>query len=515
LEPAIVWKHFAALCAIPRPSKGEIRLREHLQAWAAAYGLPTVVDAAGNLIIRKSADAGYESAPGVVLQAHLDMVCQANADTPHDFARDPLEPVLRDGWLLAERTTLGADNGVGVALILAALEEKGLTHGPLEALLTVDEESGMGGARGLDPGALAGRLLLNLDTEEWGHFCVGCAGGLDVNVRRPGTPEALPGDHAVLRVEVRGLVGGHSGMNIHEGRGNAIKLLVRALCAVQRRWPLRLVSLRGGSARNALPREALAVFAVPRSAASGVASLLAGLQAALREELAGIDGEVALCCAPHVPRVPCPPGESVRVMNPAAQAAWLAALHAAPQGVQRMSRTAPGVVETSDNLGIVDLTPDGGECCFLVRSLVDSTGLELAEEIVDLFTLSGAVAEVSGHYPGWAPDLASPLLALCREVYRANFDGEAVADVIHAGLECGLIGGKYPEMDKISFGPTIRGAHAPGEAVEVISVGRCWRLLREILAALAKSDGATRAIAVEAGTSGNALTRRGPGRGLR
>jgi dipeptidase D len=486
LEPAIVWKHFAMLCAIPRPSKDEARLREHLQAWAVARGLSAAVDAAGNLIVRKSASAGCESAPGVVLQAHLDMVCQANADTPHDFARDPLEPVLRDGWLLAERTTLGADNGVGVALILAALEDERLTHGPLEALLTVDEESGMGGARGLDPGALAGRLLLNLDTEEWGHFCVGCAGGIDVNVRRPGTPEALPDDHAVLRVDVRGLVGGHSGMNIHEGRGNAIKLLVRALCAIQRRWPLRLASLRGGSARNALPREAFAVFAVPRSAMPGVASLLAGLQEVFRKELAGIDGEVALCHALHAPRASCPPGEIVRVMGPTEQAAWLAALHAAPQGVRRMSRAAPGIVETSDNLGIVDLTPDGGECCFLVRSLIDSAGLELAEEIVDLFILSGAIAGTSGHYPGWTPNPASPLLALCREVHRANFGGEAAADVIHAGLECGLIGGKYPGMDKISFGPTIHGAHAPGEAVEVISVGRCWRLLLEILAALAK-----------------------------
>jgi dipeptidase D len=488
LEPANVWKHFATLCAIPRPSKGEARLREHLRTWAVARGLTATVDAAGNLIVRKNASAGCESAPGVVLQAHLDMVCQANADTPHDFARETLEPVLRDGYLLAERTTLGADNGVGVALILAALEDERLKHGPLEALLTVDEESGMGGARGLEPGALAGRLLLNLDSEEWGHFCVGCAGGIDVNARRPGTPEALPDGHAVLRIDVRGLVGGHSGMNIHEGRGNAIKLLVRALCAIQCRWPLRLASLRGGSAKNALPREASAVFAVPRAASPGVAMLLADLQATFREELAGIDGEVALCCTPHVSRTPCPPGETIRVMDAAGQSAWLAALHAAPQGVRRMSLAAPGVVETSDNLGIVDLAPDQGECCFLVRSLVDSAGLELAQEIVDLFTLSGAIAETSSHYPGWTPDLASPLLSLCREVYRASFGGEPTSEVIHAGLECGLIGGKYPGMDKISFGPTIRGAHAPGEAVEVISVGRCWRLLREILAALARKS---------------------------
>jgi dipeptidase D len=243
---------------------------------------------------------------------------------------------------------------------------------------------------------------------------------------------------------------------------------------------VRIVSLRGGTARNALPREASAVFAVPREAASGAAGLLAGLQASLREELAGVDDGVALDCAP------CAPDAMARVMDSAEQASWLAALHAAPQGIRRMSARAPGVVETSDNLGIVDLAPDRGECHFLVRSLVDSAGAELAEEIVSLFTLSGAAAGTSGHYPGWTPNPASPLLAVCREVYRATFGGAPSDEVIHAGLECGIIRGKYPEMDALSLGPTIRGAHAPGEAVEVRSVECCWRLLREILAALAK-----------------------------
>jgi dipeptidase D len=383
--------------------------------------------------------------------------------------------------LLTEHTTLGADNGIGVALILAALEDEGLTHGPLEALFTVDEESGMGGARGLDPEVLDGRLMFNLDTEEWGVFYLGCAGGIDVNVQRLGQPDIWPDGHVALRVEVRGLRGGHSGVNIHEGRGNAIKLLVRALRAVERRWPLRLASLRGGSARNALPREASAVLAVPRGAAPEIAELLAGLQLVLREELTGIDDGIALCCAP------LPSGEIVRVMGSAEQASWLAALHAAPQGVRRMSLRAPGVVETSDNLGIVELTPEAGECHFLVRSLVDSAGAELAAEIVSLFTLSGASAEASGHYPGWSPNPASPLLAVCRDVYRETFGGAPLTEVIHAGLECGILRGKYPEMDVLSFGPTIRGAHAPGESVDLDSVERCWRLLREILAALAKT----------------------------
>ncbi|GHU07941.1 aminoacyl-histidine dipeptidase [Betaproteobacteria bacterium] len=478
LQPAIVWKHFATLCAIPRPSRGEARLRERLLSWAAARGLTARVDAAGNLIVKKGASAGRASAPGVVLQAHLDMVCQANADTPHDFARDPLQPILRDGWLLAEYTTLGADDGIGVALILAVLEDEQLAHGPLEALFTVDEESGMGGARGLDPDALAGRLLLNLDTEEWGRFYLGCAGSVNVSARRAGRPEALPECHVALRIDVRGLRGGHSGVNIHEGRGNAIKLLVRALCAIGRRWPLRLASLHGGSAINALPREAGAIITVPREASAGVTDLLADLQNDFREELAGIDGEVTLCGAP------CASGEIAQVMGNADQASWLAALHAAPQGVRRMSLRAPGVVETSDNLGIVNLTPENGECSFMVRSLIDSAGEELAAEIVSLFKLSGGVTGTSGHYPGWTPNPASPLLALCREVYRANFGGEPMNEVIHAGLECGIIGGKYPGMDMLSFGPTIRGAHAPGEAVEIRSVEDCWRLLRGILATI-------------------------------
>jgi len=475
LQPASVWSHFATLCSIPRPSKGEARLRDHLREWAEARGLSAAVDETGNLIVRKAASRGRESAPIVVLQAHLDMVCQNNADTPHDFSCDPIAPVLRDGWLLAEGTTLGADNGIGVALMLAALEDQDLEHGPIEALFTVDEECGMGGARGLDPNALQGRLLLNLDTEEWGQFYLGCAGGTNVNVRRQGQAEAVPDGFVALRVDARGLRGGHSGVNIHEGRGNAIKLLVRVLREMERRWPLRLATLQGGTARNALPREAFATLALPGDAADGVADLLAGLQTTLRTELAGVDEEVILSSSR------C---EIAQVMSSADQAAWLASLHAAPQGVRRMSLKVPGVVETSDNLGTVEVTPELGACCFMVRSLVDSASVELAQEIASLFALSGTAAELSGYYPGWAPNPASPLLGVCQSVYRDTFGSMPTTEVIHAGLECGIIGGKYPEMDMVSFGPTIRGAHAPGEMVDVASVERCWRLLREILSAI-------------------------------
>ena len=478
LAPAIVWQHFSTFCAIPRPSKGEAALREHLKAWAEARGLAVSVDATGNMVVRKAATPGHEQAPTVVMQSHLDMVCQANAGTEHDFTRDPILPVLRDdGWMVAPNTTLGADNGIGAALILAALEDDTLVHGPLEALFTVDEEAGMGGARGLQPDALQGKLMINLDTEAWGEFFLGCAGGNNVSVERPGTAETVPAGLAGWRIDLKGLRGGHSGIDIHEGRGNAIKQLIRLIRQLETRWPeLRLANLKGGTARNALPREASATLALPAAAAAELPGIVADFQAALRLELAGIDeGAVvsAQACAVD------------SVLSVADQKMWLSTLHAAPHGVRRMSLAVPGVVETSNNLGVVDITPQAGSCMFMVRFLVEGPGVELSNEIVSLFALSGTKAEVFGFYPGWAPNPVSPLLATCQSVYTEVFGGESETHVVHAGLECGIIGGKYPEMDMVSFGPNIRGAHAPGESVDVASVERCWKLLRHILTRLA------------------------------
>ena len=475
LQPECVWAHFSTLCAIPRPSKGEAALREHLLDWARSQGLQAAVDAVGNLLVRKPASAGCEARAGVVLQSHLDMVCQANSDRTHDFLRDPIEPVLRDGWICAEATTLGADNGIGVALALALLQDRELVHGPIEALFTVDEESGMGGARGLAADALQGRLMLNLDTEEWGQFYLGCAGGVNVDVLRAGQAQALPPGMSGVRIEVRGLRGGHSGVNIHEGRGNAIKLLVRVLRGLERRWDLSLATLQGGTARNALAREAFATLALPLQALAELGEALAGLQAELRRELADVDDGVALSF------LPCAVNQ---VMASDEQALWLATLHAAPHGVRRMSVQLEGVVETSNNLGVVELSPGSGSCNFMVRSLLDSGAGELANEIVSLFALSGTQAQLSGRYPGWRPNPDSPLLALCQSVFRQSFGSESTIQVIHAGLECGIIGGKVPDMDMVSFGPTIRGAHAPGEAVQVQSVEQCWQLLTAILAAV-------------------------------
>ncbi|RZL01737.1 MAG: aminoacyl-histidine dipeptidase [Rubrivivax sp.] len=474
LQPTAVWAHFATLCRIPRQSKQEEALRDHLRGWAQARGLATLVDPAGNLIIRKPAFPGREQVPGMVLQGHLDMVCQKNSDSPHDFSRDPIQPVLRDGFLIAEDTTLGADNGIGVAMILAVLEDPTLPHGPIEALFTVDEEAGMGGAQGLAGGVLQGLTMLNLDTEEWGEFYLGCAGGLDVNVARPGQPQPLPADHEVWKIALRGLRGGHSGVNIHEGRGNAIKLLVRVLHDLSRHHPLRLCELRGGTARNALPREAFATVALPTGLGAPLADLLARWQARLLQELIGVEPKLALGAEA---------ASATEVLSPAEQALWLNSLHAAPHGVRRMSQRVPGVVETSNNLGMVDLTPASGDCNFMVRSLMDSGSQALADEIISLWRLSGTVAEAAGQYPGWTPNPDSRLLKLCQQVYREEFKAESSVQVIHAGLECGIIAAKYPGMDIVSFGPTIRGAHAPGESVDVASVTRTWQLLSAILAA--------------------------------
>ena len=477
LSPHPVWRHFQTICAIPHRSKNEAQLRQTLQRWAQARGLQTLIDAAGNLLIKKPASAGNESAPGVILQGHLDMVCQQDEGSAHDFERDAIAATLRDGWLTAENTTLGADNGVGVALALAVLEADDLAHPPLEVLLTVDEEAGMGGAQGLAPGLLQGSRLINLDTEEWGQLYVGCAGGIDVDVSYAIASEPAPADWRSAKVSVSGLLGGHSGVDIHRGRGNAIKLLVRALRELpEGSW--RLSNLAGGNARNALPREASATIAVAPDCLAVLEASIATSAATLASELAGVEKRFALRFA----EAPTP---AAAVIKEADQRALLAAFNAAPHGVKAMSQALPGVVETSNSQGVLAMADDVVRANFMVRSLTDSAALALAREIADLFALIGADCAIGDGYPGWQPASGSPLLALAQRVYAREFGAAATLQVIHAGLECGIIGAKYPGLDMISFGPTIAGAHAPGERVDVASVDRCWQLLTALLAALA------------------------------
>ena len=475
LQPPEVWEHFQTLCEIPRPSKHEQALRDYLKGWAELRGLTSVVDAAGNLIVRKPATPGMENRVGVVLQGHLDMVCQANAGTEHDFFKDPIRPVLKDGWLVAENTTLGADNGIGVAMGLAVLASDDLVHGPVEVLMTLDEEAGMGGALGLEPGLLQGGMMINIDTEEWGEFYMGCAGGVDVNVTRAYASRPLAAGYQVVQLHIKGLKGGHSGADIHLGRGNAIKLLVRLLRELEAETDLQLVTFSGGTARNALAREATATVAYPEQDTARIAARLDAFQSLLRFELAGVDEDVSVLSeASHADSV----------LESADQAAILAALHAAPHGVKRMSQRVSGVVETSNNLGVVRVEQGKVFANLMVRSLLDSGTWMLAREVESLFGLAGFAVEMEGGYPGWAPNPQSPLLALFQQVYQQEFGGESGVQVIHAGLECGIIGAKYPEMDMVSFGPTIRGAHAPGERVEVESVGKAWQLLKAVLAAV-------------------------------
>jgi dipeptidase D len=482
LQPVAVWRHFFNLCQIPRASGQEAAVREALSKWARDRGLSVKVDSRGNLILGKPATPGRENRPGVVLQGHLDMVCQKRGGSTHDFEHDPIRPVLSDGWVTTSDTTLGADNGIGVALALAALDADDLDHPALEVLLTVDEEAGMHGAMGLERDAVQGRLLLNLDTEEWGEIYIGCAGSVDVIVDAPLPLVAAPENMRAIGLRLTGLTGGHSGIDIHRQRGNAIKLLVQFLHRqAEKGFDFRLVSMTGGTAHNAIPREAEAVLLVKDSSAllAEAEGFVAELRSQLDDEESGvrIDFEhVSTQCTGDVL-----PDEAVcRVLT---------LLHELPYGVYHMSGQMPGVVETSNNIGELRLKEGHLHVNMMVRSL-DEHGIHtLSDEIVASFAALGFEGiHVAGAGPVWHPNPASKLLALVRDVYKKTFNCEATVQVIHAGLECGVFNWLWPDMDMISFGPTIRGAHAPNERVDVSSVERAWQLLAGVLAAVPERE---------------------------
>ena len=479
LAPQAVWRHFRTLCDTPRPSGHEATLVAKLEAWADGLGLAHDRDDFGNLRIRKPASPGHEAAPGVILQGHLDMVAQANAEHPHDFTRDPIATHVVDGWLQAEHTTLGADNGLGVAAALAVLEDDTLTHGPLEALFTLEEESSMGGALNLAEDWLEGDILLNLDSEDRGQVYIGCAGGADVVVDAQFPTRAVEAGEALLRLSLSGLTGGHSGIDIDKGRGNANRLLVRAL-----RWleacGARLVDYQGGTLRNALPREAFATLAMPDEEVVAAQQRMVRLQQEWRDELAGVDDGLQLTLEPSTT-------DGSAALGRDASRLLVNALHAAPCGVERMSTAVPGVVETSNNLGVVSLAEGRFHLCALVRSLRDSAGADLADRFAALFELIGARTRVENAYPGWTPAPESPLLARFCDLHRQRLGIEPAVKVIHAGLECGILGAKYPELAMISFGPLIRGAHSPDERVEIDSVEEFWGMLRALVEDLASA----------------------------
>lgn len=474
LNPSLLWKHFRFLCDTPRPSGHEQAVIGGIAQWAESRGLSVERDDVGNLLVRKPATPGHETAPGIVLQGHVDMVAQASV--AHDFLTDPICTEVCGGWLNAQGTTLGADNGIGVAAALAVLEDDTLVHGPLEALFTIGEEVSMVGALALDSDWLKGRLLLNMDAEEWGSVYVGCAGGAHVQLDESLPQVALGSKCRLLRVTVSGLKGGHSGLDVGLQRGNAHVLLARALQAVHDMVDtLQLLTLHGGTMSNAIPRDASAIVAIPEDQVERVADTLAALQTVVASELACVDAGVLLS-------VSNAEDHSVeRALSVDASCTLIDLLNALPCGVARWSDELENVVETSNNIGILSLTDGRLHLDAMTRSLCDSAALALATKIKATCRLAGFDPTTQHIYPGWTPALQSSLLNAFQQQHDVVLGRPAEVKVIHAGLECGLIGAKYPDMDMVAFGPTITGAHSPDERVHLASVEEFWALVRGLV----------------------------------
>ncbi len=469
-EPRPLWAHFDRILEIPRGSGDEDRIRRHVLEQAQRHGLEHHTDAAGNVLIRKPGTAGREHAPVTILQAHLDMVNEKDSDVAHDFTRDPIRPRQDGDWLYATGTTLGADNGIGVATMLALLEATDVPHGPLELLFTIDEETGLTGASGLDGSLLTGRRLLNLDSEEEGHVTVGCAGGADTILRLP--VESAPAPGTALAVRVSGLRGGHSGVDIALQRGNAVKLLARILAAATETVPFRLARLEGGNKHNAIPREAEATVLVEGDVAAFGSAAGAEFMA-VRGELQVPDPDLAL----DIRDTTWTGGAWTQL----SAATALRLLEALPHGVLAMSLDIPGLVETSNNVATVRVDGDTLVVGNSSRSSVGSALRATQRRIAAVAGLAGAAVEQRHGYPGWKPDLKSPLLATVKEVEGEVYGHEPDVVAVHAGLECGIIGEKVPGMDMVSIGPQIEAPHSPKERVHIESVSRFWQLLTKVL----------------------------------
>ncbi|HMN06739.1 MAG TPA: aminoacyl-histidine dipeptidase [Flavobacteriales bacterium] len=472
LEPKEVWNHFADLNEVPRASKKEERVTAFIKAFGENLGLPTQVDHAGNVIIKKPGTKGKENNPAVVLQSHLDMVHQKNADTDFNFDTDGIRMKVDGDWVRAEGTTLGADNGLGVASIMTILASKDIPHPPIEALFTIDEETGMTGAFELKGGLLSAPILLNLDTEEDDELTIGCAGGLDVTATgayaEEATPQAMKGFH----LSVKGLNGGHSGTEIHLGRGNANKLMNRLLLAAEPHG-IRVGSIDGGSLRNAIPRESTALVAVPADKAEAFTKSFGELADAILVEYRTTDPDLKIeATAADAP---------AKVMAAKDQRGFLRAVQATPNGIFRMSPDVKDLVQTSNNLARVQLKDGQYTAMCLTRSSVESEKMDEADGIRAAFELIGAEVKYAGGYPGWTPRPDSKIVKLMSGLYKERFGEEAKVLACHAGLECGILGRNYPGMEMISFGPTIRGAHSPDERASIPSVKKYWGYLLETL----------------------------------
>ena len=477
LEPVALWSHFADLNAVPRPSKKEERVIAFMKAFGENLNLPTTVDEAGNVIIKKPATAGMEDRQTIVIQSHLDMVHQKNGDTVFDFDKQGIEMYVDGDFVKAKGTTLGADNGIGVASIMSLLSSTDIPHPAIEALFTIDEETGMTGALSLKGGLLDGHILLNLDTEEDNELTIGCAGGVDVTATGTYTQAAPTGTKA-WRIKVSGLAGGHSGAEIHLGKANANKLMNRILFGLSKDAGIEIASIDGGSLRNAIPRESVAVIVCDESNSAKVRQAITAIDAVLKAEYKTTDPntEVSIVAA-ELP---------AQVMDRDFAGKLLRAIYACPNGIYRMSPDIAGLVQTSNNVARV-LVKDGSyslQC--LTRSSVDTEKGDLADAISSAFELMGAKVDYAGSYPGWEPKPTAPIIQLMSSLYKEMFGTEAHVDAIHAGLECGILGTNYPGMQMISFGPNIFGAHSPDERVQISSVQKFWGYLLETLKRIPK-----------------------------
>jgi dipeptidase D len=469
LEPKELWQNFSALNAVPRPSKKEERVIAFMMQFGESLGLPTTKDEVGNVIIKKPASAGMEGKQTVVLQSHLDMVHQKNADTNFDFDTQGIEMFVDGDWVKAKGTTLGADNGLGVASIMTLLASKDIAHPAIEALFTIDEETGMTGALGLKGGLLDGKILLNLDTEDDHELTIGCAGGIDVTGTRHYSKKPLTEESIGLEIVVKGLTGGHSGMDIHLGRGNANKLMNRLLIEIHKEIHFEIASIDGGGLRNAIPRESKVNLAVIGDLKSQFILKAKEIEAVFKSEYRITDPNLQV----EINEVPCPE----LVMEKQFQIHLLQVIHVLPNGIFRMTPGIEGLVQSSNNVSRI-LVKDGDvsiQC--LTRSSVDSEKMDLAAMIESAFHLLGAITEKKGSYPGWTPQPDAAIVKLMSDLYKEVFATEPMVNACHAGLECGILGANYPGMQMISFGPNIRGAHSPDERVQISSVQKYWKFL--------------------------------------
>lgn len=474
LEPKAIWENFYKLTQVPRPSNHEEKARKFMLEWAKENNIEASMDEAGNIIMRKAATPGMENRKGVILQGHLDMVPQKNEDTRHDFENDPIQTWIDGEWVRAKGTTLGADNGMGVAAGMAMLTATDIPHGPLEVLITATEETGMDGANGLKPGLLKGDILLNLDSETEGELYVGCAGGIDFSAAFNYKKEEVPAGYKAFRLAIKGLKGGHSGMDINLGRGNSNKLLFRFLKNYAKDLGIRLSTVQGGSLRNAIPRESFAVIALP-------AENVEKLQAAVRETEAIYQAELS-AKEPTLQVLAEPAEMPAFVIDACTQARLTNAVVACPNDPVRMIDSMPDTVETSNNLAIV--ATEGDSICVkaLLRSSVETAKEALAQSIQAVFELAGADSiDFTGGYPGWKPNPDSAILKEMQDIYEKLYGKKPAIMAVHAGLECGILGSKYPNWDMISFGPTLCSPHSPDERVNIASVGKFWEFLKETL----------------------------------